>query len=198
MLLLTAFAVTLHSWSGQTDMLIGSVSGGREHPELERLIGYFLRVLVIRGDLRGNPPFREALHRIRESLVDALSHDALPFQRLVQALPVARDLGRSPLFQVTFSIEPLMPAVGPEWDLSEMDTGETVSKFDLSIELEHRSDCIRGRAIYSSDLFEASTISELVSDYTMVLRSVVSDAGQTLQQLTGFGLERRAQRKAHP
>ena len=67
MLLLGGFAVTLHRRSGQADLLIGSVSGGRDHPELEHLIGYFLRMLVIRADLRGNPTFREVLKRIRRS-----------------------------------------------------------------------------------------------------------------------------------
>jgi hypothetical protein len=185
MLLLTGFAATLHRWSGQTDLLIGSVSGGRDHPELERLIGYFLRMLLIRADLRGNPSFREMLQRVREMLLEALGHDGLPFQRLVQAIAPDRDLSRSPLFQVTFSIEPPMPGLGPEWDLSEMDGGTTVSKFDLSIELEDRGDVINGRAIYSGDLFEASTISELLSDYTELLRQALSDPGQRLDQLVG-------------
>jgi surfactin family lipopeptide synthetase A len=184
MLLLAGFAVTLHRWSGQIDMLIGSVSGGRDHPQLDHLIGYFLRMLVIRTDLSGNPTFREVLQRIREVLVETLCHDALPFQRLVQAVAAERDLSRSPLFQVTFSIEPPMPKLGPEWDLTEMDTGTTISKFDLSIELEDRGEVITGRAIYSVDLFEVSTISELLSDFTLLLRRVVVDAGQRLEELS--------------
>lgn len=188
MLLLAGFAVTLHRLSDQSDMLIGSVSGGRDHPDLERLMGYFLRTLVIRADLRGNPTFREILRRVRDVLVEALCHDTVPFQRLVQAVTPDRDLSRSPLFQVTFSIEPPMPGLGPQWDLSEMDAGTTVSKFDLSIELEDRGDVIIGRAIYSSDLFEASTISELLSDYTGLLRQALSDPGQRLDELVGLPL----------
>jgi non-ribosomal peptide synthetase component F len=167
-------------------MLIGSVSGGRDHPELERVIGYILRMLLLRTDLRGNPSFREMLGRVREVLLEALCHDGLPFQRLVQAIAPDRDLSRSPLFQVTFSIEPPMPGLGPEWDLSEMDAGTTVSKFDLSIELEDRGEVIIGRAIYSADLFEASTISELLSDYTELLRQALSDPGQRLDELVGL------------
>jgi hypothetical protein len=183
MLLLGGFEVLLHHRSAQTDMLIGSVSGGRTPPELERLIGYFLRTIVIRADLGGNPTFREVLQRVRGVLLEALSHDAVPFQRLVQAVAPDRDLGRSPLFQVTFSIEPPLPQLGSQWDLSEMDVGTTISKFDLSIELEDRGEVIIGRAIYSRDLFEASTISELLSDYELLLRAVVFDPAQTLEEL---------------
>jgi hypothetical protein len=173
MFLLTGFAVTLYRRSGQTDMLIGSVSGGRDRPELERLIGYFLRILVIRADLTGDPSFHELAQRIRRVLVEALSHDAVPFQWLVRALAPARDLGRSPLFQVTFSIEPPLPALGAEWDLTEMDAGTTVSKFDLSLELEDRGEVIGGRAIYSQDLFDPDTIEALTTEYAAVLAGAV-------------------------
>jgi len=110
-----------------------------------------------------------------------LSHDALPFQRMVRAVTPERDLGSSPLFQVTLSIEPPKPS--PPWDLSEMDSGAVASKFDLSVELEDRGDVIRGRAIYSRDLFEAATISELVRDWLLLLGRAVADPGQRLSQL---------------
>jgi hypothetical protein len=178
MVLLASFSITLQRWSGQTDMLIGSVSGGRDHGDLDRLIGYFLRMLVFRIDLRGNPSFREVLARVRDVLLDALSHDALPFQRLVRAVTPERDLGSSPLFQVTLSIEPPKPA--PPWDLSEMDSGAVASKFDLSVELEDRGDLIRGRAIYSADLFEAARISALMDDWVRLLETAVGDPERRL------------------
>jgi hypothetical protein len=170
MFLLTAFALTLSHRAGQTDLVLGSVSGGRDRPELERLIGYFLRILIIRIDLGGTPSFRDLLGRVREALLEALSHDALPFQRLIHRIAPERNLSYSPLFQVTFSMEPPLPPLGPSWDLSEMDGGTVVSKFDLSIELEDRGEAIIGRAIYDRDLFDPSTIHNFLSDWTAELR----------------------------
>jgi non-ribosomal peptide synthetase component F len=118
--------------------------------------------------------------------VEALCNDALPFQRLVQAVAPERDLGRSPLFQVTFSVEPPLPDLLPEWDLGEMDAGTTVSKFDLSIELEDRGEVVLGRAIYSLDLFEASTVSEILSDWEAVLRDGASAPERRLQDLVAL------------
>jgi len=183
MFLFASFSVALHCWTGQTDMVIGSVSGGRDEPELQHLMGYFLRVLPIRSDLRGDPTFREILERVRGELLEALCNEALPFQRLVRAVGSERDLARSPLFQVTFSIEPPMPDLGPEWDITEMDAGTSVSKFDLSIELEDRGEVVAVRAIYSLDLFEASTVSAFLSDWTSLLRSAASNPQQRLQDL---------------
>ncbi|HEU4587402.1 MAG TPA: condensation domain-containing protein [Gemmatimonadales bacterium] len=187
MLLLGSFAAALQRWSGQTDLSIGTVSGGRDRPELDRLIGYFLRTLALRIDLGGNPSFREVLRRVRETLIGALCHDALPFQRVVQAVAPPRALDRSPLFQVTFSIEPLLPPLGPGWDLTEMDAGATASKFDLSIELEDVGEVIRGRAIYSRDLFEAATIAGFVARWTALLGQAVSDPGRRVLALGEHG-----------
>jgi hypothetical protein len=92
-----------------------------------------------------------------------------------------RDLGRSPLYQVTFSIEPPLRDVGPEWDVSEMDAGTAVSKFDLSIELDDRGETIRGRAIYAVDLFDASTIAAMMGEWTRVLEDATSDPGRPLR-----------------
>jgi condensation domain-containing protein len=185
MCLLASFAVTLHRWSRQTDLLIGSVSGGRDYPELERVIGYFLRILVVRVDLGGDPTFREVLRRVRETLLEALCYDGLPFQRMVRALTPARHTDRSPLFQVTFSIEPPMPGVGSGWDISEMDAGAVASKFDLSIEVEDKGELIHVRAIYSEDLFDASTIQHVVQEWRRVLGRAVVAPERRLQELVG-------------
>jgi non-ribosomal peptide synthetase component F len=89
----------------------------------------------------------------------------------------------SPLFQVTFSIEPPLPDLGPEWGLSEMDAGTAVSKFDLSIELEDRGEVIGGRAIYGRDLFDRATIEAFVTDYTRLLDHAAANPGARLAEL---------------
>jgi hypothetical protein len=188
MLLLATFAATLHRCSGQTDMLIGSVSGGRDLPELERVVGYFIRTLVLRIGLSGNPSFRELFVRVREVVVDALCHDGLPFQQLVRALAPARDLSRAPLFQVTFSIEPPLPELRPEWDISEMDAGPMAAKFDLSVELEDRGDSVHVRTIYALDLFEETTIVRLLDEWCSLLGQAVIDPAQRLDELVGTDL----------
>jgi NRPS condensation-like uncharacterized protein len=79
MTLLAAFQVLLHRWTGQEDIVVGSVVAGRRKVELEKLIGFFVNTLVFRGDLRGNPTFRELLGQIRETCLAALAHQDVPF-----------------------------------------------------------------------------------------------------------------------
>src|SRR4029079_11508513 len=98
MLLLAALHVVLGRWSGQRDLLVGSPIAGRVHRQTEGLIGCFLNTLVMRGDLRGDPTFRELLTRTRETALQAYAHQDLPFERLVAELQPERDLSRQAVF----------------------------------------------------------------------------------------------------
>ena len=100
MTLLAAFQVLLYRYTGQEDVVVGSPIANRRRPELEGLIGFFVNSLVLRGDLSGNPSFRDLLLRTRDLCVAADANQDLPFEKLVQELQPGRDQSRNPLFQV--------------------------------------------------------------------------------------------------
>src|SRR6202007_224062 len=104
MVLLAAFKVLLMRYSGQRDIVVGAPVAGRERPELEALIGFFVNSLVLRTDVGGDASFTEVLDRVRETALGAFAHQELPFEMLVEALAPQRDLSRNPLFQVTFQL----------------------------------------------------------------------------------------------
>ena len=61
MTLLAAFATLLHRYAGQDDIVIGTPTGNRDRPEIEKSMGFFLNTLALRVDLAGDPTFRELL-----------------------------------------------------------------------------------------------------------------------------------------
>ena len=105
MTLLAAFQTLLSRYCGEDDLLVGSPIAGRTHVEIENLIGCFLNTLVLRGDLSGDPTFRELLARQREVTLGAYAHQDLPFERLLEIIEPARESSYSPLAQVLFILQ---------------------------------------------------------------------------------------------
>jgi amino acid adenylation domain-containing protein len=185
MVLLAAYKVLLFRYSGQGDLTVGTPIASRTRPELEPLIGFFVNTLVVRTDLSDEPGFRELLSRVKEAALGAFSHQDVPFERLVEALGVPRDLSRTPLFQAMFVLhnEPV-PAVaisGVESRLLMTDSG--TSKFDLTLALTAHDGQLEGHFEYSLDLFEPSTIERMAGHLRTLLESIAKDTRQRISRL---------------
>ncbi|MGH2508157.1 MAG: non-ribosomal peptide synthetase, partial [Ktedonobacteraceae bacterium] len=181
--LAAAFKTLLYRYTGQDDLLIGTASAGRNRPEWQKLIGYFLNTLVLRTDLSGNPSFRELLLRVRTVIASAVAHEEVPFEYLVKELQPERNLGLNPFFQVLLTLEPHLATVPAGWTLTQMDVTVGTSKFDLSLELDDRPEGLIGRFEYNSDLFDASTIERMVGHWQTLLTSIVANPAQRLTEL---------------
>ncbi|WP_214317640.1 non-ribosomal peptide synthetase [Nonomuraea sediminis] len=182
MALLAGFTAVLSFHSGQDDVAVGSPIAGRDLPELQHLIGFFVNNLVLRNDLSGSPAFRELLGRVRRTCLDAYAHQDVPFDRLVEELRPARDLSRSPLFQVMFVFGnvPLTATqdAGLSVEMLRVDPG--TAKFDLFLMLLPVGDGIEVTLEYNTDLFDAATIDALLRHYTALLESAADDPDRPL------------------
>jgi non-ribosomal peptide synthetase component F len=149
------------------------------------LIGFFVNTLVLRTDLTGDPSFRELLKRVRQTVWEALAHQDLPFEKLVEELHPQRDLNRSPLFQVMFNMVSLA-------DESLEVRGLTISglsfledqpKFDLVLYGAEQGDKIDLSLVYDSDLFYAETISLMLDNLRLILSRVAGEPNVKLSEL---------------
>ena len=181
--LFAAFAALLYRYSGEEVIPIGSITAGRDRPETEALLGYFLNTVVFPSDVSGNPSFRTLVHRFRNLTMDVLEHDGLPFEHLVKELKVRRNPGRNPLFQAMFSLDPPLPEMDPAWRLTQIDVDTGASKYDLYLELGERSAEVLARFFYSTDLFHSATIAAMANHWQRLLEGAVDNPGQSLSEL---------------
>jgi amino acid adenylation domain-containing protein len=169
--LLAAWATLMMRQTDQEDLLIGSPASGRTHPDTEGLIGFFVNTLVLRLDLGGGPTFRELLARVRLTVIEALAHQDIPFERLVMELEPERSLSRTPLFQIMFTLEnfPIATDPLPEASVEWIDLPLASAKFDLLFTLRDLPDALEGTLDYDTALFEPATIAWMASHFESLM-----------------------------
>ncbi|GCF07282.1 non-ribosomal peptide synthase/polyketide synthase [Dictyobacter arantiisoli] len=177
MTLLTALQVLLARYSGQEDISVGSPIANRNRAEIEGLIGFFVNMLVLRGNLAGNPTFTHLLAQVRETALRAFTHQDLPFEKIVEELQPDRNLSVNPLFQVSFSLQntPDAELKLPGLLLSAVNTLEATTKVDLELHMWETSDNLQGTLIYNTDLFDLSTIEQFVTQFEVLLNGIVAN-----------------------
>jgi amino acid adenylation domain-containing protein len=177
--MLAAFALLLHRYSGQDDVVVGVPFAGRARPEQEEMIGFFVNVLPLRMSL-GAPgeraSFRDLLRQARRVTVDATNHSDLPFDRLVSELRLERVVGRNPLFQVSlhYGTEPVIPFRGEALSAEGLDLDWGTTAFDLSLYAREHGDGIALTFVFSHDLFDRATVERFASHMGVLLRAVAA------------------------
>ena len=178
MTLLAVFQVLLHRYSGQDDVAVATPVAGRTRSETEGLIGCFLNVLVMRGDLSGGPTFADHLRRTRECCLDAYAHQSVPFEEVVKALDPARDLSRQPLAQVMFVLQnaPLPPLrLGDDVTLVPLSVDRGLTTYDLTLFFTETGTSLAGAIEFARDLFEPGTIRRMIGHLETLLDAVVEN-----------------------
>jgi len=187
MTMLAAFQILLSRYTNQEDIVVGSPIAGRNRAETEGLIGYFINMLALRTDLSGDPTFRKLLGRVREVALGAYAHQDLPFEKLVEELQSERDIGRHPVFQVMFAVQNA-PQQAPELSKLalrqlELEGDSGIAKFDLALFVIEAAEGLRAVVEYSTDLFEAETITRMLGHFEQLLTGIVADPDQRLSKL---------------
>ena len=188
MLLLGAFNVLLHRYTGQSDIRVGVPIANRNRSEVEGLIGFFVNTQVLRTELTGQTRVAELLQGIKEHALGAQAHQELPFERLVEALKVERSLSHTPLFQVMYNHQPVVAdiasvstASGLELALVEWQ-GRT-TQFDLTLDTYEKSGTLHAALTYANDLFDAPSIARMARHWISLLQAMVADGEQRVGEL---------------
>ncbi len=190
MILLAAFQILLHRYTGQDDILVGAPAAGRSRSEFEGIVGYFVNPIVLRARLEGNPSFAVFLDQVRQTLLEGLAHQDYPFPLLVERLQPTRDTSHSPIFQVMFALRKAQQDDDLSALLGAGDESFSVNKnglllapfrmaqqegqFDLALGMTETKQSLSGAFQYNTDLFEAETTERMAGHFVRLLEGIVA------------------------
>ncbi len=195
MTLLAGLASVLHRLGAGDDLLVGSPVAGRERPEVEGLIGFFVNMLPLRVRLDGDPTVDELLTRVRESALGAYAHQEVPVERVVEAVGPERGGGRSPLFGVVLALQnaPGGALELPGLALRPLPVETADAKFDLTLAVTERGGGLVVGSEYRRDLFDRTTVERLLGAWRRTLEAMTADPRRRLSGLTVFDRGQRHQ-----
>jgi amino acid adenylation domain-containing protein len=184
--LLTLFKILLYRYTGQGDLVIGVPISGRNHPELENQIGFYINTLALRTLLPEEGTFKQALTEVTNTCLDAYEFSDYPFDKLVSTLDLERDLSRNPLFDVMFSLlsqesKAVMKIPGIEHQ--EYPLAPRTAQFDLSWSFFEDANDLKLVIEYEPDIFRDEAIARMSGHFLQIIQAVVDNHDCQLSQI---------------
>jgi amino acid adenylation domain-containing protein len=197
--LLTAYQVLLHRYTGQQEVIVGSPTYGRDRAEFADVVGDFINMIPLKSAFHDDPPFRELLGRTRQLVIGGIQHQDYPFPLLVEKLQPVRTFSQTPVFQTVFILQKFKEIAGFETFFSNSESGaraefaglwlepfsipQQEGQFELSLELAESEGVFHGAIKYDANLFAASAIRQLGNHYLTLLEAVVSSPETNVSRL---------------
>ncbi|MFB6365159.1 amino acid adenylation domain-containing protein, partial [Paenibacillus elgii] len=195
MVLLAAYTILLHKYTGQQDVVVGTPIAGRNHNDVQPLIGMFINTLAIRSYPAGEKTFLAYLEEVKETMFGAYEHQNYPFEELVDKAQVARDLSRNPLFDTMFTLQ---NTESKDFELEGLRLASYPSeygmaKFDLSLDVIEENDGLEYSLEYATALYKRETVERLAKHFEQLLEAIVNDPGATISALDLLTAEEKEQ-----
>ncbi|GGS58609.1 non-ribosomal peptide synthase/polyketide synthase [Actinokineospora fastidiosa] len=186
MALVAACQVLFHRFSGQDDIAVGTAVAGRDHPDLRRLVGFFVNTVVLRSTVDPAIPFAEFLTAVRATTLDAFANQDVPFERVVDAVAPDRDTSRTPLFQAMVALQNAPTPTTGFADLTAADVAVPVvtAAYDVTVEFHEADDGGLTATIgYNTDLFDPATVHRMADGLTTLLTAAAADPTTPVSRL---------------
>ncbi|KJB84663.1 hypothetical protein AZ66_29620, partial [Paenibacillus sp. E194] len=195
MVLLAAYTIILHKYSGQEDIVVGTPIAGRTHDDVQPLIGMFVNTLAIRNYPSGSKSVLTYLEEIKETTLGAFEHQDYPFEELVENVQISRDMSRHPVFDTMFALE---NTEHREFDLDGLQVKpygaeHGMAKFDLNLTITEDGDGLYCTVEYATALYNRSTIARLCGHFLQVVGSMTHNPQAAISSLQMVTIEEKAE-----
>ncbi|NDI35232.1 non-ribosomal peptide synthetase [Chengkuizengella sediminis] len=185
MVLLSAYNILLHKYTGQEDIIVGTPISGRNHADIEQMIGVFINTVAIRNRPSVDKTYKQFLQEVKMYSLQAFENQDYPFEDLVDKLNVDRDTSRNPIFDTLFILQnmDITEVVSGKLKFSPTELNPGVSPYDLTLSAEDRNTHLVFHIDYSTALFKKSTIDRFISHFNHLLHQITNNLELTLSEI---------------
>ena len=189
--LLSIYNVLLSKYTGQEDIVIGTSIAGRNHVDLERVIGFFVNTLAMRNYPKGNLRFREFVTEVKENALSAYENQDFQFDELVKLLGVVRNSSRNPLFDFHFTVENSEIITAPNQSKSALKFSDypfdiKATQFDIIIHAIDLGTSILFHLRYWEKIFRRTTMEKFIEHFKMITSIVIENKDLLLNEIKIF------------
>ncbi|MEV6632779.1 amino acid adenylation domain-containing protein [Actinoplanes sp. NPDC051470] len=174
-------------YADEADVVVGVPFAGRTDAAVEDAIGFFTNTVAVRTDLAGDPSLDDLTRVVRGAVLDALDHQDVPFERIIDELGVHRRLDRNPLFQHWFELADDSLVAGalrlPGVRGTLVEFPETIVRFDTELHLRRAGGGLAGRLLYAGELFDGNTMVAFAEHYVRLLDAAGTEPDRPLSTL---------------
>ncbi len=188
MLLLTTWNILLYKYTRSRDAIVGTPVAGRDHAELEQQIGFYVNTLALRNRLDPEATVKEFYDTVVHNTLSAFTHQAYPFDQLVQDLDLVRDTSRDPVFNILFALqnnEDLQANHVAETAITGeiRDNGAHPAKFELAVNFKETAAGLYFNITYNEDVYELAFVERLMTHFGQLLHKVMANPALSIKAL---------------
>ncbi|WP_400161948.1 condensation domain-containing protein [Brevibacillus sp. TJ4] len=188
MVFLAGLQVLLHTYTGSSEIVIGSPMAGRSNSEFESVIGYIVNLVPLKISCRGDMACKELLREVRRTTLEAYSNQAIPLDVLISELLPSRS-SAEPFIRTVFAYED-DATLGISMNGVELSPIEglptNTSKFDLTWTITNKGDFYELNVEFATDLYAETTIHRLIQHYENALESIAKSPESKVSQIAIF------------
>lgn len=181
----TIYNILCYKLTNQKDIVIGIPTVGRDHPDLEDIVGMFVNTLPIRNILEEDSSFTKTLAQVSKTTLECFDHQSYPYDELVEALKLKRSPNRTPLFDISFTYNnfdsPKADIDGLEFEVYNKKIAS--SKLDLSLTAAETSTTLELLFEYDTNLFHKTTIKRFKKYFKTIVNQVIRNKHIQLSQI---------------
>jgi amino acid adenylation domain-containing protein len=191
MTVLSVFNILLSKLSNQEQITIGTPVAGRDHADLEDIIGVFLNALPIRNYPKGELSFKTFLTEVKAKTLSCFDNLSYQYEDLMEVLDMPRDISRNPLFDVMLVVQNYdqEALTIPGLKLTPYEYNHQISKLDLTLTAIEFEEGLYFNFEYSTELFAAQTIDRLIQYFKNIVTEVVTEPNKKLSHINMIGEE---------